>query len=98
LATLVLDDGTETIRGICFDSVLTKIFSLNKENFIEQLKDINLFLQKKKELLAKEFYVFGIVKINRLFNNLEIVISEIEEVNPDELINELSKNVGLEEI
>jgi len=98
LTSIIIDDGVETTRAILFDSILIKFLDLAKDNFIAKLKDITFFIEKKKEILGKEFFFYGVVKKNALFNNLEINISDMEEINPDVLIAELSKDIKIEEI
>ena len=46
---------------------------------------------KKQDFLGKELKVIGQVKKNNVYNNEELVISDLEEVNLDELILELEK-------
>jgi len=84
LISLVLDDGTGTIRAVAFQENLEKL-GLNIEN------ESNL-INQRQELLGKEFIFSGSIKENKLFNNLEMNIENIEEVNLDNLISELEKN------
>lgn len=88
--TVVADDGTGNIRVAFFSNQLTGLFNLNEEE-IEKLRDVNFFLQKKEYLLGKEFWFSGRARQNKMFGNLELVISDISEVNPDELIEKLNK-------
>ena len=50
-----------------------------------------MFINKREDLLGKEVYFIGDVRQNRLFNNLEFFISDIEGVDIEKLIEELEK-------
>ena len=80
LLSVVFDDGTETIRGVFFQETLNKL----------EIDDVN-FEKKMDEILGKEAYFYGGVRINKLFNIQEIVINDIEEIDVDKLIAELDK-------
>ncbi|MBI2449129.1 hypothetical protein HYV49_02425 [Candidatus Pacearchaeota archaeon] len=80
LLSVVFDDGTETIRGVLFQEGIDKI-DINEMNFERKLD----------EILGKEAYFSGNVRINKLFNTQEIVINDIEEVDIGKLIEKLEK-------
>ena len=44
---------------------------------------------KKQELLGKELFFIGNVRQNKMFNNLELIIDKVEEVDVEGLIKEL---------
>lgn len=82
LVSLVLDDGTDSIRAVVFQENLEKLgFNIleNQENLINN----------RQSILGKEFFFFGSVRENKLFNNLEMNIENIEEIDLDNLIKEL---------
>lgn len=83
--TLVGDDGSSNIRITCFQNVLEKLFSDPLK-----LKDVGFFLKEKDGLLGKEFIFEGRIKKNKLFDVLEVISINIEEVDVKKLINELS--------
>ncbi|MEK6842270.1 MAG: hypothetical protein AABX84_00485, partial [Nanoarchaeota archaeon] len=84
LMNFVLDDGTETIRSVAFHETLK---SFGFESFEQES------LNKQREnLLGKEMLFSGIVRVNKFFNNQEFIVSNIKEVNLDELIISLEKN------
>ena len=85
LLNFVLDDGTETIRGVMFSDQLEKLMSY------EDLENSELFNNKKKELLGKEMIIEGNVRKNQLFGNNEFIVSDIREIDVDKLIEELEK-------
>ena len=87
LLSLIIDDGTSNIRATIFSEELEKIFSK------EELENLDLFSIKKQGFLGKEFIVNGLVKKNSMFDSNDFVISRIEEINLDKLIEELEKEI-----
>ena len=85
LLNFVIDDGTESMRAVMFSDQLEKIITS------QELESPEQFAIKKQELLGKEFIVTGQIRKNRLFNNDEIIISNIQDINIDKLIEELEK-------
>lgn len=85
LLNFVIDDGTGNIRGIIFADQLEKIMTK------EELSTPELFAMKKQDLLGKEIVVTGQVKRNNVYNNDEFVVSNISDVDLDNLISELEK-------
>lgn len=83
ILNLMLDDGTETLRAVLFSD---QINNLIPELY---LKDNEKFENFKKDLLGTELYVSGIIRKNSFFNNLELIVSDIQKVNVEELIKEL---------
>lgn len=86
LVNMVVDDGSENMHAIAFSEVA--------EDFVgkmEELKDPQKFLEKKEDLLAKEFFFSGRTRKNMLFARTELVLSSIEEVNPEKIIEEFEK-------
>jgi len=88
LFNMVIDDGSDNINAIAFNEVIEKIFNIPPSN----LKDTDTFINKKSEILAKEFFLTGRLRKNALFNKAEFIIQDIAEVFPEDIIKELSKN------
>lgn len=88
VASLVIDDGTENIRAVCFDEAARKLFDIEDS---EKLKDSELFLRKREELLGKELLFSGRARQNKMFGNIEFTVSGLNEINLQELIQKLSK-------
>ncbi len=82
--TLVIDDGTNSMRAVLFQE------ALNELGFTEIENPEKLSLQKEA-ILGKEMVFSGNVRQNAFFNNLEFIIDGIKEVEIDELIKELEK-------
>jgi len=87
LLNLVLDDGTETLRAVIFSDNFPKIGITDWENGENE----KLFLQRQ-ELLGKEMFFSGDIRNNKFFNNLELIVDGIEEIDLDSLIVQLEKN------
>lgn len=82
LINIVLDDGTESIRGVLFHDALSEIG-------ITELEDSNMLSQQKENLLGKEMIFSGNIRNNKFFNNQEFIIDNAKEVDLDGLIVEL---------
>jgi len=89
---LVLDDGSGNIRGVCFSDMIERIFALN----MDDLKDSVNFLSKKQDLLGKEMLFSG--KVRESQYGMEVLLQDANDLEPDEIINELSKEVKIEDI
>ena len=85
LLSLIIDDGTGNIRATIFSEDLKKIFSN------EELENLDLFAIKKNDFLGKELIVNGLVKRNSMFDSNDFVVSGIEEIDIDKLIEELEQ-------
>ncbi|MEM2956197.1 MAG: OB-fold nucleic acid binding domain-containing protein [Candidatus Pacearchaeota archaeon] len=85
LFNFVLDDGKENIRAIAFSEAIKKFFNITDE----ELKNL---AEKRQSLLGKEVMCNGIVRMNKAFGNLELVVSDFEEADPEKLIQELTIN------
>ena len=88
LLSILLDDGLSNIRAVLFSESLKKLF-LNAED--NDLKNPDFFIVKKQDLLGKEFFFSGRIRQNKVFNTQEFMVQDVEEIDPDVLINELSK-------
>lgn len=80
ILNLVVDDGTETIRVVAFHENISKLGLPLKE---EELSE------KKQELLGKELVFIGNVRHNNYFDNAELIINDVKNINPDDLIQKL---------
>jgi ssDNA-binding replication factor A large subunit len=82
--TLVIDDGTDSMRAVLFQEVI------NELGFTEIENPEKLSLQKEG-ILGKEMIFSGNVRQNAFFNNLEFIVDGVKEANVDEVIKELEK-------
>jgi len=85
ILNFVLDDGTESMRVVMFSDQIDVLISE------EDLKDEKKATKFRDDFIGTEIYLSGTVKRNQLFNNLEIVASNVEKVDVEKLVKELSK-------
>tara|TARA_Y100000034_G_scaffold124344_1_gene172379 strand:- start:193 stop:1122 length:930 start_codon:yes stop_codon:yes gene_type:complete len=85
LLGIVVDDGSENIRGTIFHDELEKMISMG------ELEDLEKFASWRKDFLGKEVVVKGQVRKNQMFDSNDFIVSEIEDVDLDKLIGELEK-------
>jgi len=80
--TLVIDDGTGSIRAVLFQD------AINELGF-EDLNNSEKLSLQKESVLGKEMFFSGNVRQNTFFNNLEFIVEHIEKVDIDKVINYL---------
>jgi len=85
LINIILDDGSESIRGVLFHDAINILG-------ISELDNPSLLQQQKENLLGKEMIFSGNVRMNKFFNTSEFIIDKVEEINLDKLIAKLEKN------
>jgi replication factor A1 len=83
ILTLIMDDGTGTIRAVLFSDQIKKIATE------AELETSESFMPKREELLGKEIILEGGVRKNKLTENLEIFVNDIQNIDLDKLITEL---------
>lgn len=86
LVSLVIDDGTGNIRAIMFTENIEKI---------AKLEELDNFMNLKERLLGDEMVFSGMIRQNKLFNNPELFISDIEKPEIEKIIEQLEKARGL---
>jgi hypothetical protein len=84
LLSVILDDGTENIKGVIFGDQL-KIMGFGDE----ELNNSETFARKKNELLGMEALFSANVRSNKMFGNTELAINGCEQINLDNLIQSL---------
>jgi ssDNA-binding replication factor A large subunit len=84
LISIVLDDGTETMKSVLFHEQLPKIG-------ITELENIEMLLNQRDDLLGKEMIFSGNVRTNKMFNNIEFIINDANELDLDKLIADLEQ-------
>lgn len=82
LMSMVIDDGTETIRAVAFQEGLNGIG-------MTELENPEALAIQRQGLLGKELSFFGNVRLNKLYNNSEFTIERAEPLNLDLMIKEL---------
>lgn len=86
LLNLVLDDGSESIRGVIFGENILKL-GLNDE----EIFSLEKYNQRKDDFLGEEKIFSGTLKNNTLYNTLEFSIESIENVVPETVIQEFER-------
>jgi len=85
LLSMVLDDGTGSMRAVLFSEQIERM-GLKEEQLAGEG-----FLARREELLGKEAFFLGSVRQNKLFNNQELFVSDIQDIDVDKLIELLEK-------
>ena len=89
---LVLDDGTETIRVVCFRDMVEKLIGKSKQDILMFKEFPEKFDILKKELLGKIIKVVGRASRNNLFDWVEFIASDvITNIDIDKEIERLKK-------
>lgn len=83
ILNFVLDDGMESMRVVMFSDQIKLL--IPEEDLSDEVKATAF----RDDFLGTEVYLSGRVNRNQLFNNLEIVASDIERVDVEKLILEL---------
>lgn len=83
LINIVLDDGTENMRAVIFNEGLESL-GLDTEN-------AEALAMQRNDLLGREFVFSGNVRSNKFFNNTELIVDGIKEVDIDSLIADLER-------
>ena len=73
----IIDDGTGNMRAVFFRDMALKLIGMDINKALEYMD--NLF--ENIDVLGKEFILTGRVKKNQMFNRTELVVSNVEEVN-----------------
>ncbi|MCR4327366.1 MAG: hypothetical protein NUV46_02175 [Nanoarchaeota archaeon] len=81
---IVIDDGTENTRAVLFHENVKKLG-------ITAYEDEVLLTKQKDELLGKEFFFEGNVRMNSFSNTPELIVDKVAEINLGKLIEELER-------
>lgn len=92
----ILDDGTGNLRAVFFRDQAQKISGLEPKTLAKLDQDEG-YKMLKDAILGKEVVISGRVQKNKMFENLEMVVNNVQETNPIEegkkIINEI-KSLG----
>lgn len=82
VSSIVIDDGTDSIRAVLFHEALLKLgFS--------DLQNTEIYASEKEKFLGKEMLFTGNIRNNSFFNTPEFIIEDVKEAIPEEIISEL---------
>lgn len=87
VVTIVIDDGTESIRAVLFHESV-------KDLGITELENPEALATQKQAILGKEMVFSGNVRENSYFNNLEVVIDSVKDPDLDAVVKGLEEGSG----
>ena len=85
----VLDDGSESIRVVFFRDLVAKCLGINLEDLSKLRENPAQFENLKDVVLGKQIKIDGRVVKNDMFNRIEFISNNVEELNPEMLLKEL---------
>lgn len=92
----ILDDGYGNIRVVFFREQAEKVLGLKTEEAYEitnEGKDAKPLGEKLEERLGREFIIRGRAKVNKFFERLEFVASEVEPADPQKEARKILNNL-----
>jgi len=96
IITGLVDDGSASVRAVFFRKAAEKLLGINRESALEVAEIAGQEALFKKIPLGREFWIGGRVKINQVFESLEIIVSWVREVDPGEEVDKkLEKLMGV---
>ncbi len=82
--TIILDDGSETIRGVFWKNQVNHLLGKGEEQLLHFKDNPAAFDEIKTDLLGEQLKVRGHVKKNEMFGRLDFNIQFVERANPEE--------------
>jgi len=82
--TLLIDDGTDTLRVAVFGEQINSLGITNEDLFNPEI-----FQEKKNSILGEEKIFLGVIRTNNFLNALEMSVESIEGVNIEQVIKDL---------
>jgi len=89
ILNFVFDDGTDNIRVVCFRDTAMKALGQTEEQVQRYRENPVEFEPMKTELQGKHFMIIGRVTKNEMFDRLEFIAQEVNEVDPKTLVAEV---------
>jgi replication factor A1 len=83
----VIDDGTGVVRTVFFGEQARKILGVDEET--EREGDQEAVEEAAEEIIGKELQVEGRTRYNDYFDQIEIIANSVEELEPEEQIENL---------
>lgn len=90
LISFIIDDGSDNMRAIAFNEAVTNLFKI-QESEMEKLRESVFWLEKKKQMLGSQLALSGRVRRNVAYERDEFVVDSMQELDPEQLIKNLSK-------
>ena len=89
------DDGTGSIRVVCFRELVKELLNLEEEEIAEFRENPGKFETVRKNILGKQLIIVGRVSKNEMFDRLEFTAQRILDIDPREVAEELIKEVAV---
>jgi len=90
----VIDDSTGNIRAVFFRDIGAQLLGMSMDDMVARRGK----LFEELDIVGKEFMITGRVRKNRMFERLELIASEVKEVEPvaeaQRLLNLFASNGG----
>ena len=83
IVNLFLDDGSDSIRVVFFRDLAENLLNKKGEDIYSAFEDL------KKEILGRQILITGKVVKNSMFDRLEFISNNFDEINPLDLLREL---------
>ena len=93
---IYLDDGTSSIRVVCFRLQAERLFVLSSDE-IFKISESGEIENLKAALLGKQLVIAGRVTKNAMFDRLEFIAQRVYEANPEIMANKLVKEAEVSE-
>ncbi|MBI4148899.1 hypothetical protein HY491_00475 [Candidatus Woesearchaeota archaeon] len=92
VVSVVVDDGTETIRAVCFRQQAEQLLQEDKAKVLAYKEDAAAFEAARQRLLGEIIKVTGRVKRNAMFDRLEFMAQTVfPRIDPDEEMKRLQQ-------
>jgi len=93
VVNFLVDDGTDNIRAVAFRRQAESLLNVSIAELLKIRENVNEFTQLRDSVLGRQLLFIGRVTKNELFDRKDFMIQNIIEVNPEEIILELEKEV-----
>lgn len=85
----VIDDGTDTMRIVCFGEQAEKLLDKNNQELLSYKDNLQEFDIVKNEVVGKIVNLLGRVKKNLMFDRIEFNVQNVIIPNPDDELKRL---------
>ena len=88
-----VDDGTANIRAVAFRNNAEALCNVKKDDLLKVRENNSEFDKIRDNILGKQMLIVGRITKNEFFDRNELMVQRAKEVGPEELINELKKDM-----
>ncbi len=89
VVNIIFDDGTDNIRVVAFRQQADSLLNLDRQKLIALKDNFSAFDELRSKILGKQMKITGKVVKNQMFEKLEMIANNIEEVDSKQVLNEL---------